>query len=303
MAMSPDLLIGNRLHLRRGLELQVCHSPGQQPTLVFLHGGLGNRFNWRSQYEVFQARGQAVLAYDLAGHGQSAPYSRYSTGRHCRGLSRLLRHFHIQAPILCGHSYGVPLSLEWAKRHPVSGLVLVSGGTHNLDPWREIPLMTFFTWGGRHLYRLPGMQRLTNQLSSSHQHETIRQFMDESPVPTDIHPYRALQIFWGYNFFHRLHPNAIVDVPTLVMSGGQDPMFTHAMGQELASHFAQGQHLHFPNGGHLLMAEYGEEVNGAIATWLQQQANRDLSSIETCHQRCRKPSGQTLACSQLNDEF
>lgn len=82
-----DLMVGETIHLQRGVDLQVCHSPGQTPALVFLHGGLGNRFNWRSQYEFFQSQGREVLAYDLAGHGQSQPYNRYSVGRHCRDLT------------------------------------------------------------------------------------------------------------------------------------------------------------------------------------------------------------------------
>ncbi len=75
------------VHLRWGVHLQVCHNPGQSPTLVFLHGGMGNRFNWRAQYDFFHARGREVLAYDLAGHGQSSPYPRYSIGRHRRDLN------------------------------------------------------------------------------------------------------------------------------------------------------------------------------------------------------------------------
>ena len=129
-----DPLTGEKINLRLGVDLQVCHSPGQTPALVFLHGGLGNRFNWRSQYEFFQSQGREVLVYDLAGHGQSQPYNRYSVGRHCRDLTRLLRHFHIQSPILCCHSYGVPIGLEWARRHQVSALVAIAGGTHNLTP-------------------------------------------------------------------------------------------------------------------------------------------------------------------------
>lgn len=36
-----DQVAGKKLHLRRGVDLQVCHSPGVTPAIVFLHGGLG----------------------------------------------------------------------------------------------------------------------------------------------------------------------------------------------------------------------------------------------------------------------
>ena len=267
-ASQSDPLVGELIRLRRRVKLQVSYHAGTNPSLVFLHGGLGNRFNWRSQYEFFLHQGQAVLAYDLAGHGQSTPYPRYSLGRHKRDLTRLLKRYHIQAPILCCHSYGVPLGLEWARRHKVSGLVLVAGGTHNLAPWWEIPLIKFLAWGGRYLYHLPGVQYLTNRLSSNHRQEALEQFFAESPVPTESEPYAALEIFWGYNFWQRQRSHRKLRVPVLVISGGNDSMFTKEMGAELAITFAHGQHLHLPEAGHLLIAEYPEIVNTAISNFI-----------------------------------
>ena len=63
--------------------------------------------------------------------------------------------------------------------------------------------MQSLAWGGRHLFRLPWMQRAIAQLSSEHSHATIDRFTAESPLPVHAHPYDALRIFWGYNFFAR----------------------------------------------------------------------------------------------------
>lgn len=262
-----DALAGSTIHLRHEVDFQVCYSPGRTPALVFLHGGLGNRFNLRSQYEFAQSRGWEALAYDLAGHGQSSPYPRYSLGRHCRDLTRLLRYFRIKSPVLCCHSYGVPIGLEWAQRHPVSAIIAIAGGTHDLAPWWEIPLMKFMTWGGRHLYHLPGVQRLTNFLSSSYRHSVMERFFAENPVPTELDSYKALEIFWNYNFFTRHPLPRNLHIPALVITGGQDPMFSAKMGVRLAAHFPNGTHLHFANAGHLVMAEL-PLVNCAIADWL-----------------------------------
>jgi pimeloyl-ACP methyl ester carboxylesterase len=199
-----DTLCGSTINLRQGVNLQVCHSRGSTPSIVFLHGGTGNRFNLRAQYEFAQNQGLEVLAYDLAGHGQSSSYSRYSIGRHRRDLKRLLQHFYIESPILCCHSYGVPIGLEFAQRYPVSGIIAIAGGAHNLAPWWEIPLMKFMAWGGSYIFKLPGLQSLSNRLSSSLSHETITNFFRECPVPTDFETYKALEIFWGYNFLPKI---------------------------------------------------------------------------------------------------
>ena len=269
-----DRLQGELVHLRRGVNLQVSYHHGATPGLVFIHGGLGNRFNWRSQYEFFLSQGKEVLAYDLAGHGESSNYNRYSLGRHRRDLTRLLRHYKVKHPVICCHSYGVPLGLEWARRNRPSGLILIAGGTHDLAPWWEIPLMKFLAWGGRYLYHLPGVQSLTNRVSSDRTHDKIQQFFGESPVPIEPYPYEALEIFWGYNFWQR-HQHFKKKIPVLVITGGQDPSFTYQMGEELANSLPLGQHLHLPEAGHLLIAEYPDLVNGAIADFIDRQLPQD----------------------------
>lgn len=266
---SQDSLIGQIIHLRPGVDLQVSHRPGKSPAIIFLHGGMGNRFNLRSQYEFFYAQEREVLAYDLAGHGQSSSYKRYSLGRHRRDLTRLLESFHISNPILCCHSYGVPIGLEWIRRHQVSALIAIAGGTHNLAPWWEMPSMKLLAWGGRHLYRLPCVQQLTNYFSTTQRHEVMDKFFAECPVPTEIDPYEALEIFWNYNFFKRQTPQFNSNIPVLVVSGGQDSMFSYKMGEELTECFMFGKHLHLPEAGHLVMAEYPEQVNCAIANLIK----------------------------------
>ena len=265
---NSDPLQGESVHLRRRVNLRVSYHAGKTPGIVFLHGGLGNRFNWRSQYEFFLDRGREVLTYDLAGHGQSSPYNRYSLGRHRRDLRRLLQKYQIKSPIVCCHSYGVPLGLEWARRNHTSALILIAGGTHDLAPWWEVPLIKFLAWGGRYLYHIPGVQSFTNRLSSDRTHQKIERFFAESTLPTEPHPYEALEIFWGYNFWQRHQAGLNKKIPVLVITGGKDPSFTKEMGEELANSFPLGQHFHLPEAGHLLIAEYPDRVNLAIAEFI-----------------------------------
>ena len=263
-----DPLRGAPLDLRRGVRLQVSHWHGRTPAMVFLHGALGNRFNWRPQIEYGLARGRECLTYDLAGHGQSSAYPRYSIGRHCRDLGRLLERCGISAPLLIAHSYGVPIALEWARRQPVGGLVLAAGGTHELQPWWEQPLMRWMRYGGRQLFRSPWMQVLNRSWMSDSSEPSVDRFWRESPIPTDEEPYRSIEAFWGYNFHRRSAPVHWSNNSALILSGGRDPMFTRAMGETLADRFDQGQHLHLPDCGHLLMVEAAETVNQAIDEWM-----------------------------------
>ncbi len=74
--------------------LAVSAREGDAPAMVFLHGGLGNRFNWRSPVAGAHQHSWRALDYDLAGHGSSS-------------------------------------GLEWAVRDTAAGLVLIAGGTHD----------------------------------------------------------------------------------------------------------------------------------------------------------------------------
>lgn len=252
----------------KSVRLKVCHTTGHFPAVVFIHGGLGNRFNWRSQWEFLRSQGRAAVAYDLAGHGESGQYRRYSIGRHRRDLTRLLKHFKLHAPILCCHSYGVPLGLEWATRHHASALILIGGGTHNLTPWWEVPVARMLSAGGYRLYNHPPVQKLTRPLFSQHATETVDRFLQESPLPQNPHPYQAMESFWNYD--GRLSPIAC---PVLVITGENDRVFPPDMGEELVNHFSQkglhSQHLVIPNAGHLLMAEAPEQVNQAILQMIE----------------------------------
>jgi len=51
---SKDTLAGQVINLRRGVDLPVCYSRGRHPAVVFLHGGMGNRFNTSGDGGVFR---------------------------------------------------------------------------------------------------------------------------------------------------------------------------------------------------------------------------------------------------------
>lgn len=269
MSDGGDPLQARACRLRKGMTVQVAHGLGAPPALVFLHGALGNRCNWRAQVALCRERRWQWLAYDLAGHGRSSSSDRYSVGRHRRDLGRLLGRFGIEQPLLCAHSYGVPIALEWARYRPVRGLILIAGGTHELDPWWEQPLMRFMEVAGRHLFRLAALQALNRRAMGAADCPLLDRFCAESPIPVSLEPYRSMQSFWGYDFRRRPAPQHWAALPALVLSGGRDPMFNEPMGEALAGRFHRGVHHHLSEAGHLLMVERAEEVNTLIAEWIR----------------------------------
>jgi pimeloyl-ACP methyl ester carboxylesterase len=91
-----------------------------RPTLVLLHEGLGSVSMWRDFPDaVVERTGCACLVYSRAGHGTSpAPAAprgvRFMHEEAAIVLPALLERFHIDAPVLIGHSDGGSIALIYA---------------------------------------------------------------------------------------------------------------------------------------------------------------------------------------------
>lgn len=142
--------------------LNTLHVSGPAPALVFVHGGLGSLWNHYPQLQAFRGE-QELLTYALAGNGESSDRPAQSIEGHVADLKHLLDAVGIDRPILHGHSYGTAIAIEYAKRHPVRGLVLHAGGDHDLTPAWEKPLLRFFL--ALRLYRLLGRNALMGALA------------------------------------------------------------------------------------------------------------------------------------------
>jgi pimeloyl-ACP methyl ester carboxylesterase len=108
--------------------------PGQ-PTLVFLHDGLGAAAAWKAlPQKLAAALGANSLAYDRHGYGQSSPRASFPD-RFMEGevpvLVALLAHLGIERPHLIGHSDGGSIALLYAARYPerVGAVVTIAAHT------------------------------------------------------------------------------------------------------------------------------------------------------------------------------
>jgi pimeloyl-ACP methyl ester carboxylesterase len=88
-----------------------------QPTLVFLHEGLGSVAMWRDfPQRVVAATGHPALVYSRAGYGLSSPLTEarrpdYMHAEALTTLPALLDLLAIERPILLGHSDGASIAL------------------------------------------------------------------------------------------------------------------------------------------------------------------------------------------------
>lgn len=103
---------------------------GSGELLLLIHGMAGNAENWRPVIEPL-ALGNAVVAPDFPGHGESAPGGGdYSLGSLASGLRDLMLTLGHERATLVGHSLGGGVAMQFTYQFPemVERLVLVSSG-------------------------------------------------------------------------------------------------------------------------------------------------------------------------------
>jgi pimeloyl-ACP methyl ester carboxylesterase len=116
-----------------GHALEYAWMEGSEPTLVFLHEGLGSIRQWRDFPEkVALATGCRALVYDRYGYGNSDVLEEERVGvgfMHdgaIKELPELLKNLDIENPILIGHSDGASIALIYAGVHPARGVAVLA---------------------------------------------------------------------------------------------------------------------------------------------------------------------------------
>jgi len=105
-----------------------------EPTLVFLHEGLGSIRQWRDfPLQVAKATGCRALVYSRYGYGQSDVLAeprvdvRFMHREALEALPELIEKLAIERPVLVGHSDGASIALIHAGAgHAVRGLALMA---------------------------------------------------------------------------------------------------------------------------------------------------------------------------------
>jgi pimeloyl-ACP methyl ester carboxylesterase len=117
-----------------GRTLNYTWIAGGEPTLVFLHEGLGSIGQWRDfPAQVVAATGCRALVYDRYGYGQSDVLQearrpiRFMHDEALVALPEMLRTLGVETPILVGHSDGASIALIHAGAgNPVRAVVAMA---------------------------------------------------------------------------------------------------------------------------------------------------------------------------------
>jgi pimeloyl-ACP methyl ester carboxylesterase len=240
-----------------GVALDVEHTAGTGPALVFLHEGLGSIGLWRSfPHDVRrEAGGCELLVYSRRGYGHSAAASlprpvSYMHDEADDVLPAVLERFEVERPVLVGHSDGASIALLFAGAgRPVRALVLLA--PHVFVEDRSIAGIE----AARNAYR---ESDLATRLARHHDDPdaTFRGWNDVWLSPT----------FRSWNIEDRL---PAVTCPVLLVQGDADPYGSVAQLDAIERGVAGPcRQVVLPGVGHALHAEAPAETLAVVGEFL-----------------------------------
>lgn len=125
----------------------------KQQAILFVHGSPGSLDAFLTYMGDTSLLQQAdLITYDRPGFGNSGfGIAEPSLARQAEILFALMQHLSYKRYVLVGHSYGAPIILQVAQRHPeqVAGIALIAGSVSpSLEPnnvsWRKWLDLPFF---------------------------------------------------------------------------------------------------------------------------------------------------------------
>lgn len=267
------------------------HHSVHENVLLFNYGLVCSNLHWKYQLEWFADAGYKVLFHDYRAHFQSSGQDnleRVTLQRIAQDIDELLSHLRIKNVVALGHSMGVNITLELARRHPerVRAMALLSGTVFPVkDVMFDTNLMEYIVPGAEEIlkrYReifqfvwdTQAMNPLTLELIHSqgfNKKQVGRDFIEVyMNRVAQLGPDLFLQLFNQMQAHDILGHLANIHVPTLIIGGDKDRVIPFHLQRLLQQHLAQSELYLVKDGSHVPQVDFPEFVNERIKLFLQQ---------------------------------
>jgi pimeloyl-ACP methyl ester carboxylesterase len=269
----PTVLINNLEH--------YYEEAGKGEAIIFVHGAFADRRIWEPQWQCFSLE-YRVVRYDLRGHGRTgvSQLEHYSMATFANDLAALLDALEIDAPILCGLSWGGSIAQAYAVRDPgrIKALIL-AGSMAAIDltltdkllcrvliPWwlmsviiRSMSVENFTRFS-------INLARLTMGKHWLSRDENARKYLEQCMFQMNSKEY--LKIWKAMYGFHML-PLESISCPTLVLNGEFESRNTFRHSKEILRRIQGAEAKIIAEAWHGMNLEEPQQFNKFVEQFLQ----------------------------------
>lgn len=260
-----------------------------RPVMVLIYGLLCSNNQFKYQIPFFEEQGYQILIHDYRFHFASSQEGDIKTCTFpniAKDLHELLVDLNIKKSLFVGHSMGVNISLEHARRYPedMIGQILISG---TIVPPQDImfdsnmidivaPHLKSFTdkypalfkslW--KHSYKNPIAQYFIfdggfNKKKVSM--EFVQLYMKKiSELPETLF-FHLLNIMHDHDIINHLES---IETPTLVIGGDKDKIIPNYLQRILTTHLPESELYIVKDGSHVPQADFPELINSRLLRFL-----------------------------------
>ncbi len=250
-----------------------------KPALVFLNGTTQTTVHWRPQALYFKKE-YHILLYDARAQGKSeVGQSPLTLDIHVDDLFNLLVHIGLEKTLLVGLSHGAHVALAMAAKNPaqVDRLVLCSMAAEPSARART----ALQSWGK--ILRADGLEAMARAALPTIFGEAYlaknRRILDKMITAVATRN-RADALLAHLDAMTRYPPpslhGATIRQPTLVISGGQDPLVSPDGAARLAA-LCRGTHRLLPQTGHTVPFEAPDLFNQTLAAFFKAKVQPDVT--------------------------
>ena len=244
----------------------ILPDESDKKTLVFIHGGGGDKNQWYFQYDYFHAKGFGLLVLSLSGHGKSSYSHNNSILAYSKEVSSLISLLKLRNYVLIGHSMGGGIALSYvlsSTDNPPTEIILIGTGAKlNVAPIFFDLLRSDFNQALRLMGKYSYAKTASIDVKIANQ-----EILSKNGSEILIQDLRACQQFDVRNKLKE------IEIPTLIICGEEDAMTPIKFSNFLKENISNSQLEIILKAGHYVFQEAPEKVNDTILQFL----NRGMS--------------------------
>jgi len=258
--------------LSKNIDLSYLEK-GVGPTIIFLHGISGNKEIWVPQLKIFSKQFRTI-SWDARGYGQSKPNKNsFSFGQFTSDLYYLIQHLELNKIILCGHSMGGRIALDFAEAHPsmVGSLILVNTFFGYDKSFTKTQRLGFLEKRKKLLID-DGLtlrefgEKIIPQMVGPNANSVVESKILETILTLNVESY--LNTAESMVMYEKICDLASIDAPTLIITGSRDTISPPEISIQMNKRIKNSELLVVEEAGHFVNLESPKLFNEGVLDFL-----------------------------------